>query len=66
MYSKFLVSITTSSSISINGGTWILNPLSKIAGLYDEETVWPFNAASVDSILHVTWLGISIDKGDSL
>ena len=32
---------------SINGGTCIFKPLSKIAGLYDEETVCPFKAASV-------------------
>ena len=66
MYSKFLVSIIISSPSSINGGTWILKPLSNKAGLYDDETVWPFNATSVDLILHCTCLGKSTEIGDSL
>ncbi len=44
----------------------MFKPLFKVAGLYEEETVWPFNAASVVSILHVTCLGKSTDIGDSL
>ena len=52
IYSKFLVSITILSSASIKGGTWIFKPLSKTAGLYEEETVCPFKA-SVVSILHI-------------
>ena len=66
MYSRFLVSIKTLSPASIKGGTWILNPFSKIAGLYDDETVWPFSAASVVSILQVTWFGKSTEIGLSL
>ena len=60
------MSITTLSPISTNGGTWIFSPLSNFAGLYEEETVWPFNATSVNSILQVIWLGSSIVKGTSL
>ena len=66
MYSKSLVSTTTSSPASINGGTWILNPLSNSAGFYDDDTVWPFNATSVDLILQFTWLGKSTEIGLSL
>ena len=35
---------------------FILNQIWKFIapGLYDDETVWPFKATSVDSILHVT------------
>ena len=66
MYSKLLVSTTTSSPSSIIGGTWIFSPLSSFAGLYEEETVCPFIAASVVSILHFTWLGKSIKIGFSL
>ena len=65
-YSKFLVSTIISSPTSINGGTWMLKPLSNVAGLYEEETVWPFKATSVVSILHLTWLGKSIVTGLSL
>ena len=54
MYSIVLVSTIMLSPVSINGGTWIFRPLSKVAGLYDDETVWPFKATSVVSILHVT------------
>ena len=42
------------SPLSINGGTWIFIPLSKVAGLYDEETVCPLRATSVVSIIQVT------------
>ena len=66
MYSKFLVSTTISSPASINGGTWIFKPLSRVAGLYDDDTVCPLRAASVVSILHCTWLGNSIVSGFSL
>ena len=66
MYSKLLVSTITSSPASINGGTWIFKPLSRVAGLYEEETVWPFNATSVVSILHWTWFGKLIDIGFSI
>ena len=65
MYSKFLVSIIISSPDSINGGTWIFKPLTKVAGLYDEETVCPFKAASVLSILQLTWFGNSTEIGFS-
>ena len=51
MYSIVLVSKTIVSPLSINGGTWILISLSNIAGLYEEETVWPFNANSVSLTL---------------
>ena len=47
-----LVSIIMLSPLSINGGTWMLKPFSSNAGLYEDETVWPFKAASVVSILH--------------
>ena len=50
----------------MNGGTWISNPLFNVAGLYEEETVWPFNATSVFSILHFTWLGSSTEIGLSI
>ena len=63
MYSIVLVSTIMLSPDSINGGTWIFNPLSKVAGLYDDETVCPFKATSVVSILHVTWFGKSIEIG---
>ena len=39
MYSKFLVSTIIWSPASINGGTWILNPLSSIAGFYNESPI---------------------------
>jgi hypothetical protein len=39
IYSSVLVSTMTSSPESIKGGTWIFKPLSKVAGLYDDETV---------------------------
>ena len=52
-----------SSPDSMKGGTWILRPLSNVAGLYDEETVWPFKATSVVFILQLTWLGKSIKIG---
>ena len=55
-----------SSPDSMKGGTWILRPLSSDAGLYDDETVWPFNAASVVSILQVTWFGKSTEMGNEL
>ena len=44
-----------SSPASIKGGTCILKPLSNVAGLQEEETVWPFKATAVFSILHFTW-----------
>ena len=50
----------------MNGGTWIFKPFVSVAGLYDDETVWPFNVASVVSILQVTWFGRSILIGVSL
>ena len=66
MYSIDLVSTIIVSPLSINGGTCILIPLSNIAGLYEEETVCPFNAASVLSILQLIWFGRSIFIGISL
>ena len=60
------VSIIILSPDSINGGTCMCKPLSKIAGLYDEETVCPFKAASVISILHLIWLGRTTEIGFSL
>jgi hypothetical protein len=39
MYSIVLVSTTIVSSFSINRGTSIFTPLSKVAGLYEEDTV---------------------------
>ena len=39
----------------------MLKPLSKVAGLYEDETVWPFKATSVNSILQDTWLGRSTE-----
>ena len=53
-----------SSPASINGGTWIFKPLSRVAGLYDDDTVCPLRATSVVSILHCTWLGNSIENRD--
>ena len=44
----------------------MFNPLSSLAGLYDEETVCPFIEASVVSILQMTWFGKSTDIGTSL
>ena len=41
MYSIDLVSTTTVSPLSINGGTCIFIPFSNVAGLYEEETVCP-------------------------
>ena len=38
----------------INGGTWILIPFISVAGLYDDEAVCPFIAASVTSISNST------------
>ena len=66
MYSIVLESTIIVSSFSINGGTWIFNPFFKTAGLYEEETVWPFKETSVLSILHEIWLGSLTDKGFSL
>jgi len=37
----------------MKGGTCIFNPLSNTAGLYDDETVWPFKATSVVLILQL-------------
>ena len=37
----------------MKGGTWILIPFSNIAGLYEDETVWPFKAASVLSMVQL-------------
>ena len=66
MYSIDLVSTTTVSPLSINGGTCIFIPFSNVAGLYEEETVCPFKAASVVSILQLIWFGRSIFIGISL
>ena len=48
-----LVSTMILSSLSMKGGTWILIPLLKVAGLYEDDTVWPFKATSVDSTVQV-------------
>ena len=50
----------------IKGGTIIFIPFSNVAGLYEEETVCPFKAASVVSILQLIWFGRSIFIGISL
>ena len=49
----------------IKGGTVILIPFSKVAGLYDDEAVCPFIAASVVSIFNSTVDGKSTDKASS-
>ena len=51
------------SPLSINGGTLIFIPQSSKAGLYEEEAVWFFIAASVLSILHSILFGNSIEIG---
>ena len=60
MYSKFLVSIIILSPDSINGGTWIFKPFSNVAGLYEEDTVCPFKATSVASIVQVAVFGFML------
>ena len=49
----------------MNGGTLIFIPQSSNAGLYEDEAVWFFIAASVVSIIHSILLGNSIDIGFS-
>ena len=60
MYSKVLVSTMISLSFSTNGGTIIFTPLSKVAGLYEDETVCPFKATSVSAILQLIF---AIERG---
>ena len=44
----------------------IFKPLINVAGLYDDETVCPFKATSVTSILHTTCFGKSTEIGSPL
>ena len=43
----------------ICGGTITRNPLSTMAGLYDDDAVWPFTTGSVSVISTVIFCGIS-------
>ena len=47
----------------MKGGTDVLIPLSRIAGLYDEAAVCPFTTASASITLKLTWAGRTIDTG---
>ena len=66
MYSIVRESTIILSPLSIKGGTWIFNPFANTAGLYEDETVWPFKATSVLSTVHIIWFGKLTDSGFSL
>ena len=51
---------------NVAGITGLESQFSNVAGLYEEETVCPFKAASVVSILQLIWFGRSIFIGISL
>jgi len=46
-------------------GFMILMPLEALAGLYDEEAVWPFTVGSVSTTSRTTFSGSSIPIGRS-
>ena len=62
IYSRVLVSKMILSPELINGGTVILIPFFKIAGLYDDDAVCLFIATSVVSIVNSIWAGRLIDN----
>src|SRR3546814_1305714 len=47
------------------GGTITRTPLSRIAGLYDDEAVWPFTTASASTIVASIVSGSSTEIGRS-
>jgi hypothetical protein len=48
------------------GGTMVRTPLLRMAGLYDDEAVWPFTDGSVSTISSTTVRGSSRAIGTSL
>ncbi len=48
------------------GGTMVLTPLFSVAGLNEDEAVWPFTTGSVSTISRVTRCGSSMDEGVAL
>ena len=55
--------ITTLSPTSIKGGTEVLIPLSKVAGLYEEAAVCPLTTASASITFKFTCSGNIIATG---